>query len=811
MEDTWNSVSTEINVWLEKLTHGVLEDPVFEGIVREFLKYDHTLQEVFNGVDKFMLGIEAVCGGLMHLSDALVTGFTKGTDELISADSCKFREATNAITRADAPHSAVAKLRRDLDFNVTGPLKQHLANNKNLKIQLENRKRKLLELQAAKKSFQQVSSNKNLRRQDKRYLQAESNLESARLAFTEIDRQVFEWLHILDEYKGDIYDSTLQTLKYLQYEFFAASAHAVNHVLPARMEFRPMIEMTPQQLEPQVELELQEGGEDDGDATMKILEKWEKDGAFADVADSSVPVDALSLSALLAQGFDEGPARKALRMHNNDTQAALDWLLDGQHEEKKKIPADAVRLPSTLKRVQKMKERRRKEREERERRAREREEAEGEIERRERRRASRRRDRDRDRDRDREREGDMSERNRSDRDHDDESSTGSHSGRSRRHGAKAAQETSLIDFDTEEVGGKKPLGPSGDLLGLDEQPPAPVDFKEPFDVTPLPDAMGSFDPNQCTLSKNFGSGVSGVAPVPALPAPPSSQFTMQHPGGGMGAGMQTPGSMPAMHMNMSMGFPNMNINVMQPPNAPGYAHIQPNAGGVPNMGGLSFPAGGQQQQHQQQRAMSLQNPSMSGGAVPWQPHSHQPSPTGSGSPQTLGPQGMSAPMTPYMSCAPSSAASPQQKGAGGQQLEDLFASMSMTVGGGTQQQQQHQQQMMSPPGVQDMNLRTIGGMSSSSGGGSDPGMNGLGMGDISGRSNSPPGGGGSGNLLNLSPASGSGSTGPMNLLGQAQGVAAKDDDTPPGGMNFPTGASGVSSSGLSSTEGTTAPLTQPPA
>jgi hypothetical protein len=28
------------------------------------------------------------------------------------------KEATNSITRADAPHSAIAKLRRDMDFNI---------------------------------------------------------------------------------------------------------------------------------------------------------------------------------------------------------------------------------------------------------------------------------------------------------------------------------------------------------------------------------------------------------------------------------------------------------------------------------------------------------------------------------------------------------------------------------------------------------------------------------------------------------------------------------------------------------------------
>ena len=46
----------------------------------------------------------------------------------------------------------------------------------------------------------------------------------------------------------------LRTLKYLQYEFFATSAHAISGVLPVRMEFRPMVEMTPEHLEAQARL-----------------------------------------------------------------------------------------------------------------------------------------------------------------------------------------------------------------------------------------------------------------------------------------------------------------------------------------------------------------------------------------------------------------------------------------------------------------------------------------------------------------------------------------------------------------------------
>merc|ERR1712039_182584 len=71
----------------------------------------------------------------------------------------------------------------------------------------------------------------------------------------------------------------------------------------------------------------------------------------------ALPVDPLSLSSLLSQGFEEGPARRALRKHQNNTQAALDWLINGQaeEEEKKKMVSDGVRMPTTVKRVQKLK------------------------------------------------------------------------------------------------------------------------------------------------------------------------------------------------------------------------------------------------------------------------------------------------------------------------------------------------------------------------------------------------------------------------------------------------------------------------
>merc|ERR1719245_1721963 len=72
--------------------------------------------------------------------------------------------------------------------------------------------------------------------------------------FQQADRHCFEWLYALEEYRGDILDSFLQTLKHLQYEFFAASAHAFFGALPAQQDFRSMEEMAPDRLQKRAQL-----------------------------------------------------------------------------------------------------------------------------------------------------------------------------------------------------------------------------------------------------------------------------------------------------------------------------------------------------------------------------------------------------------------------------------------------------------------------------------------------------------------------------------------------------------------------------
>lgn len=290
---------------------------------------------------------------MLALADGIHAATSKEVHGQMLSDGCNFKEACNRIARADAPHSAVAKLQRDMVFNILDPLQGHIANNRQLKTTLEIRQRRMVELRNAQRLFEEMNRTyyRNYCASDPMYLQAKANFHSARDSFTKIDRRVFEWLYILEEYRGDILDSLLQTLKYLHYELFSSAAHSISAVLPAAMVFRPMVEMVPEQLEPQVQQELQMSGivpSEDLTGTRSfshhLSEKAHKEGSDADAA---AVVDLLSLSSLLSQGFEEAPARRALRLHGNRTQEALDWLVKGQPNSQ----PEGVRMPTTLKRT----------------------------------------------------------------------------------------------------------------------------------------------------------------------------------------------------------------------------------------------------------------------------------------------------------------------------------------------------------------------------------------------------------------------------------------------------------------------------
>lgn len=527
LEDQFGSLRTEWNVVKEKWFTGEALDPVFEGMVKDFCVFDYTMQDMYKKVEGFMKSVDTLAEGLVTLSEAAIAGLAHVDDTLIKSDSCQMREATNQITRGDAPHSAIAKLRRDMDFNIMHPIRNHLINNRNLKAHLEKRRRRLFEFNAAKKAHDDCVK-KGLRNTDRRFLSTQAGLESSKMAFHEVDKHIFEWLYILEEYKGDILDSTLQTLKYLQYEFFSTSAHAISSVLPARMEFRPMVEMTPEHLEAQVELELQDADDDEEaevvtDFSVRLIEKLAKDnktkpGEGLDSAGSkngpALPVDPLSLSSLLSQGFEEGPARQALRKHRNDTQAALDYLINGGEEEKEE--QDNVRMPTTVKRVQRLKARRRAQQEKaRDANARADEakavdarafEAKAEAK--------------------------------------AEAKTEAKTAATAEANAEAKAEEprrppppqqDLLGFDQEPgAASQAPKKQSEDLLGFDAEPPPPTDFSKDVVRMPLPPTI-SFDASKCEkapLPASVAAGTSvprsGLAPEPsaALAGVPQDQAAL---------------------------------------------------------------------------------------------------------------------------------------------------------------------------------------------------------------------------------------------------------------------------------------------
>ena len=360
-------IKQELAVLKEKYLFAVdesLQDPVFEGVVRDFNAFSDCITAVYQRIARLTSALDSVSLELCSLSEQISESYkrTVQEDHMIVSDCYKFREAANQIGRVDAPHSSLAKFRRDLDYNIMVPLRSHLNNCRQLRNIIDLRNRKLVELSAAERSSGGLDFPASLRAE-----------------FEEVDQHLFDWFMILEEYKGDILDSLLQTIKYLEYEYFASSAHAVAAVLPARMEFRPMVEMTPKQLETQLTVEKKAREQLEHDVresesqqvsgvhtstNSRSLSDYSKrliDKAEAVPAAPQVQVDILSLSSLLAQGFEEGPARKALRECNNDTQAALEFLLSGGRKSASSPSSTnnteaGVRMPTTLHRLQRIKE-----------------------------------------------------------------------------------------------------------------------------------------------------------------------------------------------------------------------------------------------------------------------------------------------------------------------------------------------------------------------------------------------------------------------------------------------------------------------
>eukprot|EP00928_Gymnodinium_smaydae_P008550 TRINITY_DN13107_c0_g3_i1.p1 TRINITY_DN13107_c0_g3~~TRINITY_DN13107_c0_g3_i1.p1 ORF type:complete len:458 (-),score=124.41 TRINITY_DN13107_c0_g3_i1:168-1541(-) len=327
---------------------GDVEDPVFEGMVREFELFDEALQAIVAEIEKFLSGVEELSGSTYNLADSLFRDLSASPCQSVASGALAFREASVRIARPDAPLSALAKIRRNVAYNLTKPLRAHVENNEKLRKDLEKRDRRLEELREAKAQLDECEQN-GLQEgsTDQRRAMADAEFALSRRRFREEDQRLFEWLYSLEQHKGDILDTAVQTVKHIQYDYFAMSAHAIASTLPRRMEFRPMAEMNPDCLKAQVDAQLKEAEEDEGEeaaaigecrdssafAARMVLRSAALDGEATSASAVQVPVDPMSLSSLLAQGFEESSARKALRLHGNDTQAALDWLVEGGERE----------------------------------------------------------------------------------------------------------------------------------------------------------------------------------------------------------------------------------------------------------------------------------------------------------------------------------------------------------------------------------------------------------------------------------------------------------------------------------------------
>merc|ERR1719387_1750339 len=195
-----------------------------------------------------MRGIDRLAEELAALSEGISSGVTRSKDHQIFWDSTRVNSAIKRIVSSDDPHSAASKLRRDVHFNLLDPLEKYLASNRRLPDRLAERRLALQQLNAARKRYTEGIC-KDLPTQDRGLAEARASFESAKEAFNSADRRVFEWLYILEEYHGDIFDSMLQITKQLHYTFFVTSAHAISSVLPAEAAFRPVRDMTPELLD----------------------------------------------------------------------------------------------------------------------------------------------------------------------------------------------------------------------------------------------------------------------------------------------------------------------------------------------------------------------------------------------------------------------------------------------------------------------------------------------------------------------------------------------------------------------------------
>jgi hypothetical protein len=338
-------IQSELSVLKERYLLSVdetLSDPVYEGMISGMSKFFACLERILKQAEKSIRAVERCAGEMESLSNVLAEEF----GQIGLRDESILVDAQSTSMRIRECESVLGRFKRDFEYNILVPVRSHLENYSELKILIDVRNRKLAELSAAKSS----TADQDV------LLAMESQFES-------IDSDLFEWMYIIEEHREDILDSILQTLKFLFYEVISSLAHVVAETLPSEIEFRPMVEMIPKRMIAQSKLEKRLCA-DKADAvetatrqglrnyTQRLMQKQALD--LSSEA-SYISIDSLSLGTLVSQGFEEGPARRALQKARNNTQVALDILLNPNA-----IPSQEscgnVRIPSTIKRIERLKE-----------------------------------------------------------------------------------------------------------------------------------------------------------------------------------------------------------------------------------------------------------------------------------------------------------------------------------------------------------------------------------------------------------------------------------------------------------------------
>jgi hypothetical protein len=219
------------------------EDPMVEAMARDFSTFDKMMRNLYGKVVVFLQSVENLVSNLRTTAETISGGAIHLGDPEVAAFSRKFVSAINQIVSLADPLSAISKLRRDITFNILDPMRSHILNNTKIRESLLRRRQLWADLEDPAQPLSDCQS------------------RSAKTHFNQEDERVFEWLVALREHQDDIVDSVMETLKSIQSTLFTASAHAMAKALPVWEAFRPLSQMTPSNMQTEVEGWLQAFGE----------------------------------------------------------------------------------------------------------------------------------------------------------------------------------------------------------------------------------------------------------------------------------------------------------------------------------------------------------------------------------------------------------------------------------------------------------------------------------------------------------------------------------------------------------------------